>query len=123
MKLLQESLFENLILEVTEHSRFETTQSSCKAVFIFTQVSSVPAFALSTACFHTCVRRALLVKMPMNFFLTISTKHTGDFVVANFNYIMLVWGRINHVKAKQKSVFGFVIIWVATLQNDCPVHF
>lgn len=59
----------------------------------------------------------------MNVFLIISTKHTGDFVLAPFNDIMLVWDRISHVKAKQKSAFEFMGIWVATLQNDCPVHF
>lgn len=36
--LALESLFEELILEVTAHSRFKTTQSSRKAVFIFRQV-------------------------------------------------------------------------------------
>lgn len=46
--------------------------------------------------------------MLMNLFLIISTKHTGDFVLAPLSYIMLVWGRINQVKTKQKSVFGFI---------------
>ena len=90
-----------MILEVTEQSRFKTSWSSLKAAFIFRQawqqVSSVPGFALSAVCFHIWVGRALLVKMLMNLFLIVSSKHTSDFVLDPFSYIALFLDRIKHV--------------------------